>query len=231
MFQLAELAAIRRHNLQCWLSAKDITPKQFSEKLQKGRSYVCSIFKAYRPFGEKAARYIESKLNMPTLYLDSDGMQLEVISGWATLNDIGFDLSGLVPRVDLQLAETEKGWELSQRKRSLPPLAFSRDWMQRQGVNKSKDLIFFVVKGQSMSPRINNEDLLMIDMGQKNIDEEHMYLIRFGDELRVRRLSRRVDGGLIIRADNSAFPETSLGAEDAAGVKILGRVLWRSGAL
>jgi hypothetical protein len=231
MSQLAELAAIRRHNLQCWLSAKDITPKEFSEKLQKGRSYVSLIFKAYRPFGEKAARYIESKLNMPTLYLDSDGMQLEVISGWATLSDIGSDLSGLVPRVDLQLVQTDGVWALSQKKRSLPPLAFSRDLMQRQGVNRAKDLIFFVLKGQSMSPRINNEDLLMIDMGQKNIDEEHMYLIRFADELRVRRLSRRVDGGLIIRADNSAFPETSLGAEDAAGVKILGRVLWRSGAL
>jgi hypothetical protein len=225
------LPTTRRHNLQCWLSAKGITPNEFAEKLERGRSYVSLIFQPDRSFGEKAARYIESQLNMPTGYLDSDGMQLEVISGWETLADIGFDLSGLVPRVDLQLKDEGQGFELAQKKRSLPPLAFSRDWMQRQGVNRAKDLIFFVVKGQSMSPRINNEDLLMIDMGQKSIDEEHMYLIRYGDELRVRRLSRRVDGGLIIRADNSAFPETSLGAEDAAGVKILGRVLWRSGAL
>lgn len=83
-----------------------------------------------------------------------------------------------------------------------------------------------------MEPSFRDRDVLLCDTGQTEIIDGEVYALDYGGELRVKRLRKRFDGGLIILSDNTAkHPPESLSAIDATHIKILGRVLWRGGSV
>ena len=75
-------------------------------------------------------------------------------------------------------------------------------------------------------------DVLLCDIGQTEIIDGEIYALDYGGELRVKRLRKRLGGGLLVQSDNAArFPPESLDAAQALQIKILGRVLWRGGSV
>jgi phage repressor protein C with HTH and peptisase S24 domain len=80
-----------------------------------------------------------------------------------------------------------------------------------------------------MEPYLLDGDVVLIDLGQKDVEDGDVYALAYGDELRIKRLSRRFDGGLIIRSDNPRFPEETVAANDLQHVRVLGRHIWRGG--
>lgn len=69
----------------------------------------------------------------------------------------------------------------------------------------------------------------MIDMGQKDVEDGHVYAIRYGDELRIKRLYKTFDGGIRIVSDNPTYPEERISRADMAHVGIIGKAIWRAG--
>jgi phage repressor protein C with HTH and peptisase S24 domain len=81
-------------------------------------------------------------------------------------------------------------------------------------------------RGTSMSPTIENGDLLFVDTAVQHYDAEAIYVIaRPYVGLQVKRLQMMAGGKLAILSDNQAYVAEYLSPEDAEQVRICGRVL------
>jgi phage repressor protein C with HTH and peptisase S24 domain len=197
-------------------------------KLEAGRAYVSLLFNPVKYFGEKAARSIESKLLMPTGYLDSDPDAAPgAVEEWEDPADLPAGMFALVPRISIALAAGTGSF--IDVEESLPPLAFRKEWLASRMVTSKSALRIVDVKGDSMAPYLLSGDIVMVDTGQTVITEGQVYAIEHGGEVRVKRLSKTFDGGLIIRSDAPGYPEEVLTPKQAKTLRCTGRVIWRAG--
>jgi len=218
---------IRRRRLAEWLSEKQMSRTELASKLGVGRAYVSLLFNPGRSFGAVAARSIEKSLFMPMYYLDSTSDKPQAVEDWDMPSDLPDEVYALVPQVEVSLSAGNG--VAAGEEQEIPPLAFRRDLLQQKIVTSRKNLRVVNIRGDSMQPYLMNGDLVLIDMGQHEIKESECYAIRYGDELRVKRLLKRFDGGLKIRSDNPSYVDEDLSSADAENISILGRVLWRGG--
>lgn len=216
-----ELTDTRRANLRAWMEETGTSQSSLSEKLNLSRAYVSLLFKRY--FGEKSARSIERGLNLPEGYLDASGVRS--ISHWETPADIGSDYYAMVPRINLTIS----GSRLQALDDGLPPLPFRRDWLVDHGVTKKNKLRTVLVTGRAMERYLFDGDIALIDMAQKSIIDQGVYAIVYADEIRVRRISKRIDGGLALLSFNQSFKPEEIPKEKLDLIRILGRVIFRIG--
>lgn len=105
-------------------------------------------------------------------------------------------------------------------------IAFRRDWLTKNGLS-APNLRVIYASGESMSPRIQDGDVLLIDVSDREIKDGKAYAIQNG-ELRVKRLFRQFDGQLVLRSDNKDFPD-EIAPYDA--ISVIGRVAWVGGGM
>lgn len=229
MTESNKLAEIRRFNLREYMSAKTISNTDLAAKLGVGRAYVSNLFNPERFFGEKAARSIEEKLYLPNMFLDMIGSSSEgrPIESWSEPEDLPEGAFALVPRVAVELSAG--AGTVASETVNLPPLAFRSDWLQKKQVSTRSNLRITQVRGDSMSEYLQDGDSVLIDLGQTDIMDGEIYAIRYGDDLRIKRLSRKFNGGLIISSDNKRYSDESVDPGDLDGVQVIGRLLWRGG--
>jgi len=108
-------------------------------------------------------------------------------------------------------------------------LAFRADWIRRMKLKPSK-LASMRVVGDSMENRLHDGDAVVIDTSQTEVLDGKVYALWYDGGERVKRLYRRPGGGLIVHSDNQAkYPQLVLTPEEAAQVRIIGRVVHVSG--
>ena len=225
MTKAQEMAARRRENLSKWMHKHQVVQTTIAKRSSLSRSYVSLLFNPERFFGEKTARKLEEALNMPTGYLDDDQAVERAVETWASPDDLQPGAYGLVTRVAVALVSGQ----LVDQEQTLPPLAFRREWFTARGVGLRKNLRVTVAIGDAMEPYIQNGDEVLVDIAQTEVKDSGVYAIAYGDELRIRRLSRRFDGGLKIMSDHNDYPDEDLTPEQAGYIKVIGRVVWRAG--
>ena len=152
------------------------------------------------------------------------------IIAWEKPEDLPEGEFVIVPRYDIHVAagnghvvydELEHEQGQAYRSSSVRSLATS-----------AKNLMTVYAKGESMEPSIYEGDALLVDRGQTTVKDRQVYILRYGHEIRVKRLFLRPDGGLRIVSDNaSAFPEEVITADDMKHIEIIGRVVERSGRM
>lgn len=196
-----------------------------ARRIGSGRAYASLLFREDRHFGEKAARSIESSLHMPEGYLDSSDQQPASVAAWDKPGDLDADVFALVPRVEVSLSAGNGA--LVDHEQPLPPLAFRRDWLQRKGVTSRANLRICNVKGRSMEPALMDGDVVLIDLGQTAIQDGEIYAVRYGDEIKIKRLFKTLDGGIKLHSDNPEFPAEVLKPSHSFGV--IGAKIWRGG--
>lgn len=108
------------------------------------------------------------------------------------------------------------------------PATYRLRWFQRKKVNPDH-CIRFQVSGDSMSPFINNGDMVLVDTYDIKPRSGHVYAIVIDDELKVKRLITKANGDIIIRSDNNAYPDDVITSDNPIFFKIMGRVIDRSG--
>jgi hypothetical protein len=219
-----QLANIRRDNLRKWMRERKLSNSDLASKIESGRAYVSNLFREDRYFGEKAARRIESMLRMPAGYLDAEGVSPATVSDWRTPDEIDPDTFALVPRVWLGVSG---GVVIATPEVQLPPLAFRREWLQGRRVTSRDSLRLCRCTDNSMDPHLCDGDIMLVDTGQTVIKDGEIYAIRYGDEIRARRLFKTLDG-IRIHADNADFPDEVV-ATGSEGFVVIGRKVWRGG--
>lgn len=152
---------------------------------------------------------------------EPDDPQTASVIAWETPEDLPGDQYVIVPRVDVNFSAGDGEMvveEVFQDQGS----AYRMEWIRKKGLHP-QNLYVFRVKGDSMEPKLPNGAIVTLDLGNKSVADGKIYGIRYGDELRIKRLFKRFDGGLIIHSDNnSKYPEEHIPAEQVNQIAIIG---------
>lgn len=111
-------------------------------------------------------------------------------------------------------------------------LVFKREWIN--GIARSTDnLATIYAQGDSMSPTINDGQVLLVDITDVTPKSSKIYLICIDEQLYIKRLINMLDKW-IMRSDNadkSTYPDIELSHERMSQIDIQGRVVWQAGTL
>lgn len=136
----------------------------------------------------------------------------------------------IVPRFDVHVS-AGNGRVVCEEQNHEQGQAYRTDSIRNMRLS-AKNLMTVYAKGESMEPSIYAGDALLVDRSQTAVQDRLVYVLRYGDEVRVKRLFRRPDGGLRIVSDNAAaFPEEVVPANEMQHIEIIGRVVERSGRM
>lgn len=111
------------------------------------------------------------------------------------------------------------------------PVSYRRDWFIKEGMNPDKTKRF-KVHGDSMESLLHDGDSVLVNLVETDVVNGKVYAIRYGDELRIKRLYRRLDGGLILHSDNPKHlprDEEIAPSQVDEYITIIGRVRDKSG--
>ena len=111
-------------------------------------------------------------------------------------------------------------------------LVFRRYFLTQMGVSPQCARLVRV-RGNSMTPRLHDGDLIAVNTGIRAITDGDIFVIRHEDMLRIKRLYRLPGGGVRLRSDNhEEYPDEILSKEEAErSLTIIGRVFWVGGTL
>ncbi len=120
-------------------------------------------------------------------------------------------------RINYELVEDEE------------PATYRRSWFQKYGINPDR-VRRFRVAGDSMEPLLFARDTILVNLDETQVIDGRLYALRYGDQLRVKYLSKRLDGTLVLRSVNPAYKDEEVPAEMAnEHITVIGRVRDRSG--
>lgn len=113
------------------------------------------------------------------------------------------------------------------------PATYRLSWLQQERLNPDK-LKRFKVKNGSMEPFLYHGDSVLVNEAENTLDQVidgKVYAIRYGNELRVKRLYyRRISGEVVLRSDNPAYAdEEVMASQFNEQISIIGRVRDKSG--
>ena len=103
--------------------------------------------------------------------------------------------------------------------------AFQYAWLRSKCV--PSDCVLMEVVGESMSPTIDEKDMVLINQGEsgKDIYPGKVYVLRIEDTIAIKRLEKR-PGALILHSDNPAYERMTVPMDEATNIEIIGRVIW-----
>ena len=152
------------------------------------------------------------------------------IMEWEKPEDLPEGEVVIVPRYDLHVA-AGNGHVVYEEMEHEQGQAYRTNSIRKLG-SKASNLMTVYAKGDSMEPSIYAGDALLVDRGQREVQDRNVYVLRYGHEIRVKRLFKRPDGGLRIVSDNTnGFPEEVVTAVEMEHIEIIGRVVERSGRM
>ncbi|MFC7050776.1 S24 family peptidase [Emcibacter nanhaiensis] len=104
-------------------------------------------------------------------------------------------------------------------------LAFRKSWIRTSSNATPESLAVITVSGDSMSPTLQDGDHILVDMSERQIRNDGIYVLRNDDMLLVKRVSiNPVTKLCTIKSDNPQYDSWSDCEPDA--LDILGRIIW-----
>lgn len=130
----------------------------------------------------------------------------------------------LVPRYEV--AASAGGGAVIHSEQIVDYLSFKSEWI-RNGLGLSeKDLALINVKGDSMEPTLSNEDLILVDLRTRKVEDNSVYVLQFNGTLLVKRIQRKLDGSVVVSSDNKMYTPESVRGELLESLNVVGRVVW-----
>lgn len=128
-----------------------------------------------------------------------------------------------IPYYDVKAAA---GWgETAGEERIKGRIAFRHSWLSERGI-EAVEACLVDVKGDSMAPRLQHGDLVLIDRREHELRARSVYaFVDVDGALRVKRLER-INQVLVLTSDNPEFPSEMRPPDLANQMVIVGRVVW-----
>lgn len=129
----------------------------------------------------------------------------------------------MVPMANARLSAGSGSLEIddtSERK-----YAFRSDFLFRKG--NPDNMILMRVLGDSMSPEIENNDVVLLDQSKKGIVVGTLYAVGFEDAIYLKRIDK-LPGKIVLKSTNTAYPpvEIDINGDCESLFRVIGRVLW-----
>lgn len=153
---------------------------------------------------------------------------MEPILAWEHPEDLPEGEFVMVPRLDVHLSAGAGREQVEIDLVKENPQAFRSEWIRLMRLKPNK-LAAMRAAGESMEPTIHDGDSLLIDTSQTTVQDGKVYALWYDGGERVKRLFRLPGGGLRIKSDNPAFDTIEVNPEMTENVRVIGRVVHRSG--
>ncbi|MGI9275633.1 MAG: XRE family transcriptional regulator [Endozoicomonas sp.] len=194
--------------------------KQFAEQTGKSASHIYKICRgASRPsMAYLESLYEEFRVDLNWL-LTGEQSSSDQPAGSVSDRDIVF-----APMFDVQASAG--GGALVQAEDITDYFAFNKSFLSRQLGVSGDHLAFVSVSGESMLPTLNDGDRVLVDMSQRTVQREGIYLLQTDDGLMAKRLKQAANGDLNVNSDNPEYPSWTIPVQDREHNPVLGKVVW-----
>lgn len=129
-----------------------------------------------------------------------------------------------VPQYDIGLVGDK---EFIQSSQVVDHLAFKREWVLHELRSEPDQLLLIRCTGDAMEPTIRPDDLLLVDRSTEKKNQDGVFLLNIEGGLYLRRVERRIDGGLIVRGDKPGSAQQEIiSKKDEDKLNLIGRVVW-----
>ena len=152
------------------------------------------------------------------------------VVAWESPDDLDPNTYVIIPHVDVKFSAGNghlAAYEPSHRDVGSAQLL---SWVHKKKVSP-KNLITVDIDGDSMEPNIKSGSVVMLDKSINTLEQVQsgkVYAIRYGNELKIKRLSRRFDGALIIDSDNPQYQREIVEPEQLEHISIIGKYVSHS---
>ncbi|RQD61878.1 MAG: helix-turn-helix transcriptional regulator [Desulfonatronovibrio sp. MSAO_Bac4] len=146
-------------------------------------------------------------------------------TGQGSIYQSGRESTFFVPRVSARACAGSGSLEVQDN--IIDEIPFSSEWINRTGNPGS--MVVMEVMGDSMSPELEEGDLILIDQSRQRLQSQKIYVIGLEDTLQVKRVESRPNL-LILFSTNQKYPPVTLQGDEVETLRILGQVLWSSRA-
>ena len=127
-----------------------------------------------------------------------------------------------VPIYDVRLAAGAASF--TDAAEQIGEMPFDHGLLRDLGRTSGDGLGVFIAEGDSMFPKISDGARVLVDLNMTRL-KDGIFAFRTGDELRIKRLRRLVDG-IEIRSDNEIYPPELLTGDAADELVIIGQAIW-----
>lgn len=102
--------------------------------------------------------------------------------------------------------------------------AFRKDFFARYNL-QAHNLVLMDVVGDSMFPTLSEGDTVLIDKSDIEVVDGKIYVVAYGDDLKVKRL-QRTPRGIVLRSDNRDYADVQIQGDELDSFVVHGRVRW-----
>lgn len=153
---------------------------------------------------------------------------LTPILSWEHEDDLPPGEFVMIPRLSVMLSAGNGHEQIGIEFAKGMPQAFRAEWIREQKLKPNK-LAAMTADGESMEPTIFHGDSLLVDTSQNTVADGKVYALWYDGGERVKRLFRLPGGGIRIQSDNPQHHTIELQPEHVELVRVIGRVVHRSG--
>ena len=215
---------IRRANLELAIRLAGGQLRDLCEATDLNSSYLSTVRNSYqgRGLGDSAAKKIEVGLNLPEGWMDTD--QSDNHGSPLIPPDPRSSEYTYVPRTNLSAGMGVVRVEF-ESEYVVDHLAFKTSWLRRKRLDEGK-LALIECDGDSMSPTLESEDLVLVDLRSRR-NPEGLCAIAVDGELYVKRVQMGPEKSVLIKSDNPNYDTMEFSREKAAQLlNVIGKVVW-----
>ncbi|MFN4088183.1 MAG: helix-turn-helix transcriptional regulator [Alphaproteobacteria bacterium] len=110
-------------------------------------------------------------------------------------------------------------------------VAFRTGWLADRLRCAPDDLFLFTIAGDEMEPTLRAGDLALCDRRDAGVGQGGLYAFGVEDGIVVRRVQYRFDGSVLLISDDPRYQPEALHPQDAARLRVLGRIVWHGRTL
>lgn len=103
--------------------------------------------------------------------------------------------------------------------------SFTKAFLSSELGISGEQLAFVSIRGESMLPTLHDGDRVLVDMSQRLVNREGVYLLQSEDGLMAKRLKDN-KGDLYVTSDNPDFKSWVIEKENRDSAPVMGKVVW-----
>lgn len=173
-------------------------------------------------FSKRALEFAE-RLGVEAAWLMKGGSSPEVARQEVEFERQARDMGlALVPQ--LELGYSMGGGSVFSEYRHTGVVPFNREWLRTIARGNLADLFVARGEGDSMSPTLLDGDVVLIDTGQRRVEQQdRIWALSYGDLGMIKRVRRLPNGIYRVMSDNPSVPPIDTSDDE---MHVVGRVVW-----
>lgn len=195
-----------------------------AEKIERSKVQVNNLCRGKRAMGDTLARAIEKYCGKPEGWMDQDHTRPSNVIAFRDTK--ANDRIVVIPRLSVTASMGNGLLAPEGYVDIVENMSVNRDYLSRTvSYTSTSNLAVITGFGDSMEGTYNDGDLLLVDRGVKEIKLDAVYVVRYHDDIYIKRFQRRPGKPLLMISDNKKYEPVEITPAAPTDFEVLGRVL------